>query len=160
MDAMELLAILILAGAVIILLYYYIQNNAVAADKIRTYIPSIANNGNESEQMPSGGVTMDENTTNSSVGEKIKVKFKDIDMPNFNTDSFSKKIDAFLDSKSDDLIKDWSLATKNDISDLEKRWDSVKLDINQLEKRFNEYRDYTNERIDKIDERLKKIEEE
>ena len=32
-----------------------------------------------------------------------------------NTDAFSNKIDAFLDAKSDQLIKDWALATTEDL---------------------------------------------
>ena len=33
------------------------------------------------------------------------------------------------------------------------------MNVDDLAKRFNEYREYTNERIDHIDQRLKKLEE-
>jgi hypothetical protein len=163
MDALEALAILILAGAVIVLLYYYLQNNTEAMNKFKEYIPSNVQNNNEEEQIPSGGSNMAQNVdadSSTSMGEKIKVRFKDIDMPNFNTDSFSKKIDSFLDEKSDELIKDWSLVTKNDINTLEKRCDTAYRNVDELTKRFNEYREYTNERLEKIDKRLEKLEEE
>ncbi|MDR0900242.1 MAG: hypothetical protein LBM26_01135 [Methanobrevibacter sp.] len=160
MEALEFLAIIILIIAIVILLYYYINNiNPNTMNKLRNQMSSIAPNSNEAEKMPGGRLNMNQNSENSSMGEKIKVKFKDIDMPSFNTDSFSKKIDAFLDNKSEELIKDWSLATKDDISVLEKRWEIANMNLESLEKRFNEYRDYTNERIDSVNERLSKLEE-
>ncbi|MEA4956516.1 hypothetical protein SDC9_07649 [bioreactor metagenome] len=163
MDALEALAILILAGAIIVLLYYYLQNNAEAMGKVKEYIPSNIQNKNEGEQVPTGGVNMAQNAnsdSNTSMGEKLKVKFKDIDMPNISTDSFSKKIDSFLDEKSDELIKDWSLATKEDINVLEKRYELVSMGVDELTKRFNEYREFTNERLESIDKRLNKLEDE
>jgi len=159
MEAIELLAILILAGAIVVLIYYYIQNNSEALTKVKTYIPNITPDGNTSE-ISLGENKMGDTQENVSVGDKLKVRFKDIDMPSLNTDSFSKKIDAFLDGKSDELIQDWSLATKNDIEDLEKRCDVAYNNIDDLEKRFIEFKNYTNEKIDSLDERLKKLEEE
>lgn len=159
MDVLELLAFLILLGAILVLIYYYLQNNSEALTKVKTYIPNITPEGNVSEQVSVGEKRMDENNENISVGDKLKVKFKDIDMPSINTDSFSKKIDAFLDGKSDELIKDWSLATKNDVNALEKRCEVAYRNIDDLERRFKEFRNYTNERITHIDERLKKLED-
>ena len=161
MDALEVLAILILAGAIIVLLYYYVQNNAGVMNKVMDYVPSSVHNRDEEEKVPDM-LNFNENASansNTSMGEKIKVKFKDIDIPNINTDVFSKKIDSFLDEKSDELIKDWELATKEDINTLEKRCDIAYRNVDDLSKRFDEYRDYTNDRLDNIDERLKKIEE-
>ena len=160
MEAGELLAILILAGAIVVLIYYYIQNNSEALTKVKTYIPNITPEGNVSEQASLGDKNIDENSENISVGDKLKGRFKDIDMPTINTDSFSKKIDAFLDGKSDELIQDWSLATKNDIDVLEKRCEVACNNIDDLEKRFKEFKNYTNEKIDNFDERLKKLEDE
>jgi len=160
MDALELLAILILAGAIIVLIYYYIQNNSEALTKVKTYIPNVAPDGNVSGRLSLGGENIDEKSENISVGDKLKVKFKDIDMPTFKTDSFSKKIDAFLDGKSDELIKDWSLATKKDIDALEKRCEVAYTNIDDLDKRFKEFKNYTNKKIDNFEERLKKLEDE
>jgi len=160
MDVLEVLAILILAGAIIVLLYYYLQNNAELMNKVRTYVPSSIQTNDEEEKVP-GTLNMagNFNENNTSMGEKLKVRFKDIDMPNINTDVFSKKVDSFLDEKSDELIKDWKLATKDDIDILEKRCEVAYMNVDDLAKRFNEYREYTNERIDHIDQRLKKLEE-
>jgi hypothetical protein len=163
-DALEFLAVFILAGAVVVLLYYYLQNNADVSNRIRDYIPSAVQNRSEEEKIPNGAFNMSNNgneaNSNTSMGEKIKVRFKDIDMPNINTDVFSKRIDAFLDEKSDDLIKGWELATKEDINVLEERCEVAYRNVDELAKRFNEYREYTNERLDSLDERLKKLEEE
>jgi archaellum component FlaC len=60
---------------------------------------------------------------------------------------------------SDRLIKDWELATKSDVNDLEKKYGKVSRDIDDLEKRFNEYRGYANKKFETIEERLKKVEE-
>lgn len=160
MEAIELLAILILAGAILVLIYYYIQNNSEALTKVKTYIPNITPDGDVSEQLSLEGKKIAGSSGNISVGDKLKVKFKDIDMPSINTDSFSKKIDTFLDGKSDELIKDWSLATKNDVDALEKRCEVAYRNIDDLDRRFKEFRNYTNERIDRIDKRLKKLEDE
>jgi len=159
MEAIELLAILIFAGAIVVLIYYYIQNNSETLTKVKTYIPNITPEGNVSE-VSLGERKMTESSENISVGDKLKGRFKDIDMPTINTDSFSKKIDAFLDGKSDELIQDWSLATKNDIDVLEKRCEVAYNNIDDLEKRFKEFKNYTNEKIDNLDERLKKLEDE
>ena len=81
------------------------------------------------------------------------------DVP-ISTDVISNKIDAFLNEKSDELIEDWELATKNDINDLQKRLNLISRNIDELERRFNEYRGYTNKKLESLDERLKRLEEE
>ena len=43
-----------------------------------------------------------------SMSKKIKIKLSDIDSSSINTSAFSQKLDAFLDQKSDQLIKDYS----------------------------------------------------
>ncbi|MGL6298426.1 MAG: hypothetical protein ACRC1M_04595 [Methanobacteriaceae archaeon] len=172
MTALEILAILLLVGALMVLLYYYLSNNPQMMNKARSYVPTgvsnplygnESNNGSgESTSINMGEENMSEmgNDEKTSVSDKLKDKFKDIDMPNINTDVFSKKIDAFLDEKSDQLIKDWELATKEDTDELAKRCDVAYSNIDSLEKRFNEYKSFTNERIDSIDERLAKLEKE
>ena len=90
----------------------------------------------------------------SGMGEKIKGK---VSVP-ISTDNLSHRIDLFLNEQSDQLIEDWDLATKKDLSELEKRFNVVSLDIETLEKRFNEYRGSTNKKLDNIEERLNKLE--
>ncbi|EKQ51359.1 MAG: hypothetical protein B655_2219 [Methanobacterium sp. Maddingley MBC34] len=90
----------------------------------------------------------------SGMGEKIKGK---VSVP-ISTDNLSHRIDLFLNEQSDQLIEDWDLATKKDLSQLEKRFDVVSLDIESLEKRFNEYRGATNKKLETIEERLDSLE--
>ena len=90
----------------------------------------------------------------SGVSEKLKGSVN----VSTNTDTLSNKIDLFLDEKSDQLIKDWELATQDDILDIEKRYDQVSNDMGKLEGEFNEYRGTTNKKLKKIEERLDKLE--
>ena len=86
------------------------------------------------------------------MGEKIKGKVP------ISTDLLSNRIETFLNEQSDQLIKDWDLATKSDLSQLENRFNKVSRDVGELEKRFNEYRGYTNKKLDHIEKRLSKLE--
>lgn len=90
----------------------------------------------------------------SGVSEKLKGSVN----VSTNTDTLSNKIDIFLDEKSDQLIKDWELATKDDIINIEKKYDRVSTDMSQLEGEFNEYRGSTNKKLKEIEERLDKLE--
>lgn len=92
----------------------------------------------------------------SDVSDRIIHKVREVPI---STDIISSKIDAFLEEKSDELIKDWELATKDDIKTLQSRLDLVSRNISELEQRFNEYRGYTNKKLESIDKRLKKLED-
>jgi hypothetical protein len=194
MTALELFAILVLAGAIIVLLYYYLQDTRGSLfSNIR---PKSTGNGNNrtlevtegiSKGVSKAGESMAEGvskagekikktgtkTTDTSakmaesgtmagmsermagMGEKIKGKVREVPI---STDLLSNRIESFLNEQSDQLIKDWELATKSDLSELEKRFDKVSLDVGELEKRFNEYRGFTNKRLESIDKRLGKLE--
>jgi hypothetical protein len=91
----------------------------------------------------------------AGMSEKIKGTVKGVPK---STDTLSNRIDLFLNDKSDQLIKDWELATKNDVIDLEKRYSKVSRDLGELDSRFSEYRGYTNKKVKKIEERLDKLE--
>jgi archaellum component FlaC len=83
----------------------------------------------------------------SGMGEKIKGKASG----STSTDDIYDSIDLYLNEKSDQLIKDWKLATKDDISDLENRFINVSKDLNK-------YKGQTNEKLKKIGDRLDKLE--
>ena len=174
MTALELFAILVLAGAVIVLIYYYLLDMGFSFNRIRS-----SNNGSRTmgitESVSGLGGKIKETgtkvkqttvkTTNTGtkteggsmagMSERIKGKVKEVPI---STDLLSNRIETFLDEQSDQLIKNWDLATKKDLSHLEKRFDKVSLDFGELEKRFNEYRGHTNKKLDHIDKRLKKLE--
>ena len=83
----------------------------------------------------------------SGVGETIKDKVSGSE----STDDLYERIDLYLDEKSSQLIKDWNLATKDDVTNLEKRFLKVSGNL-------DEYKVQTNEKIKKIDDRLDKLE--
>ena len=205
MTPLELLLIIVLAGAIVILLYFYMQDNrnlsfakarSVAVEtgekarstvsgsnekvkdegkgtggvgakmsgmgeKARTVISGVGEKvSGTSENVSSEGSMMDSVSEKvSGVSEKIKGTAKNIPKSTSKTtDDMSKKIDIFLNDKSDQLIKDWELATKDDILDIEKRYTKVSRDLDTLDSRFNEYRGSTNKKLKKIEERLDKLE--
>ncbi len=165
MDFLGFIAILILIIAILSLVYYFILSNSESFSGFNIGVPNIGGSG-EAEEMPSSAnsnpITFgddDEGEEGESFTSKIKGKINDYDMSTFNTDSFSKKIDAFLDEKSDQLIEDWSLATQKDIGALERRWASTNESIEDLEKRVDEFSEYTNERLDSLDSRIKALED-
>ena len=95
-----------------------------------------------------------------SMGDKIKYTFKDIDKSYANTtDAFSRRLDSFLDERSEELIENWSLVTTDDLSSLEERYDNAFESIEALEKRFSEFTNATDAKIEDLDKRLKALEE-
>ncbi|MEN6329862.1 MAG: hypothetical protein ABFC91_06170, partial [Methanobacteriaceae archaeon] len=85
----------------------------------------------------------------------LKGKVKEVPI---STDALSGKIDQFLDEKSDQLIKDWQLTTKKDLSVLEDRYKTVRTDLDSLETRFKEFKGFTSQKLDEVDQRLEKLE--
>lgn len=192
MTPLELLAILVLAGAIVVLLYYYMLDNrsqslirarsviTETGQKARSTVSGsdekvdddgvggigekMSGMGEKARSAVSGAsekVTIDGSMIDgvsekmAGMSEKIKGTVKGVPK---TTDTLSNKIDLFLNDKSDQLIKDWELATKDDIVDLEKRYSKVSRDLGELDGRFNEYRGYTNKKLKKIEERLEKLE--
>ncbi len=195
MTPLELLAILVIAGAIVVLLYFYMQDTrnlsfakarSVAVEtgeKARSTVSGASEKvKGEDNDMGGVGAKMSgmgekatgmgdrvrstvsgagEKITSSGVSEKVSgvsEKLKGSVKGATSTDSMSNKIDLFLDEKSDQLIKDWKLATKDDILDIEKRYTKVTRDLDTLDSRFNEYRGSTNKKLKKIEERLDKLE--
>jgi hypothetical protein len=190
MTPLELLAILVLAGAIVVLLYYYMQDTrnptfsrarsviTETGEKARSTVSSAGESTTEgngiSDKMAGmgekarsavsgagekvtieGGMIGGVSEKMAGMGEKIKGTVKGVPK---STDVLSSKIELFLDDKSDQLIKDWELATKNDVIDLEKRYSKVSRDLGELDSRFNEYRGFTNKKLKKIEERLENLE--
>ena len=157
MDIVEAVAIIILVLAILILLYYIIDANSNVLSKVKDYVPASMDTG-EPETMPSGAFESEDEKV--SMGDKIKYTFKDMPSSlNNSTDAFSRKLDSFLDEKSEELIEDWSLVTKDDLSILEERCDTACESIDDLEKRFNDYQTNTDDNIADLDTRLKALED-
>ena len=168
MDATEAIAVIILIIAIVVLVYYYLLNSPSTFDKIRSYVPTSADahmdevlGGNPTDLVNNEAAAED----SESMTKRIKVKLSDIDMSGINTDAFSNKIDAFLDAKSDELIKDWSLATTNDLGELESKFGETTDKVDNLEKTFDEFKKSseefqkaTEEKLAALDERIESLE--
>jgi hypothetical protein len=167
MTPLEVFAVIVLGGAVLLLLYYYLQDNRsfhlnnlknqasnlgekVSGDNIK------AQASNFGEKVSGDSLSMSGVSEKfTGMSEKLKGKVKEVPI---STDLLSDRIETFLDEQSEQLIKDWDLATKKDVSQLEKRYESVSIDLEALEKRFSEYRSFTNKKLDSIEDRLDKLE--
>lgn len=171
MEVVEAIAIIILVLAVLFLVYYYLKNlKSFDASATSESIKGIFNSPRSSSS--SGDVSNDSTTVDIdgesdedeekvSTVDKLKISIKDIDMAAaLNTDAFSKRLDAFLDEKSEELIENWSLATTNDLSSLEERCELACNNIDDLEKRFSEYANVTDSKLEDLDNRLKALESE
>lgn len=177
MTTLEVIAILILVCAIIVLLYYYLKDTrglsinmgpkttegrtkTIRVDEGVSRIHETLKKGGA--KATTTGTKIAEGRTKAGmgermagVGEKIRGKVKEVPI---STDLLSNRIESFLDEQSDQLIKDWEIVTKNDLSDLENRFDDVSIHVDELEKRFNEYRGYTNKKLDRIEKRLSNLE--
>ena len=155
MDIIELIAIIILVAAIVFLVYYYIKSandGNIDIKEILKFSPKKDNNINS--------LVDEEIQEKKSMGDKIKYTFKDIDKSYANTtDAFSKRLDSFLDERSEELIENWSLVTTEDLSTLEERCTAACDSIDALEKRFSEFTNATDAKIEDLDKRLKALEE-
>ena len=166
MDAIEAVAVIILILAIAVLVYYYLLNSPKSMDKIKNYVPTSAdahmeevlNNNSEYNDLK-------KEKESDSMTKRIKVKLSDIDMTSIDTDAFSNKLDAFLDEKSDELIKDWSLATTDDLEELEAKFkkttssvDALDKDYQEFKKSSKEFQQATEEKLNDIDKRIEALE--
>lgn len=175
MEIAEAIAIIILVVAVVVLIYYYIQSNPKAIESFRSHVPTNAdadinnffkaNNDTDDEAVVDDVDADGDDADHDGMGKKIKIKLSDIDMSSFNTDAFSKKIDAFLDHKSDELIKEWSLVTTDDLSELESKFkdttsrvDALDEDFKKFKENSEEFQKTTESKLAKIDERISELE--
>ena len=169
MEAVEVVAIMILIVAIAVLVYYYLLNSPATMDKLRSYVPTSADAHMDevlSNSSDYSDLSKDKpSEKGDSVGKRIKVKLSDIDMSALNTDAFSNKIDAFLDAKSEELIKDWSLATTEDVEDLQTKFSETTSNVDNLEKDFNEFKKsseefqkLTEEKLNDLDKRIESLE--
>ncbi|ADZ09841.1 hypothetical protein Metbo_1614 [Methanobacterium lacus] len=125
-------------------------------EKARTVVSGVGDKVSSSDE---GSVVDSVGEKVSGLGEKIKGTVKSVPKSaSKSTDDLSLRIDDYLDEKSSQLIVDWELATNNDIENIEKKYSKVAQDLSTLDTNFSEYRDETNDKIKKIEERLQKLE--
>lgn len=166
MEGIEAVAIIVLIFAIIVLVYYYLLNSPTTMNKLKSYIPTGADaHMSEVISQNTNYNDLNKEKESDSVTKRIKVKLSDIDMSGINTDAFSNKLDAFLDEKSDELIKDWSLATTNDLKELEAKFlettesvDALDKDYQEFKKSSMEFQEATEEKLNDIDKRIEALE--
>ena len=167
MDATEAVAVIILIIAIVVLVYYYLLNSPGTMDKLKNYIPTTADaHMDEVLNKNSYDNLSKEEKKGDSMSKRIKVKLSDIDMSSLNTDAFSNKLETFLDAKSDELIKNWSLATTDDIKNLQNKFSETTSNVDELEKEFNEFKKSseefqktTEEKLNELDKRIESLED-
>lgn len=91
----------------------------------------------------------------SGFGEKVKGTVKGVPT---KSDELSEKIDQWLDERKDQIIEDWELSTKTDVSNLEKKYLKLSTDIGKLNSSFNEFKTSSNKKFNDIEDRLAKLE--
>ena len=166
MEIIEIVAIIILVIAILVLVYYYLLNTPATMNKLKSYVPTNADaHMSEVISKNTDYNDLEKEKESESMTKRIKVKLSDIDMSGINTDAFSSKLDAFLDEKSDELIKDWSLATTNDLEDLEAKFkettksvDALDKDYQEFKKSSKEFQEATEEKLNDIDKRIEALE--
>ncbi|MBE6505183.1 MAG: hypothetical protein E7Z73_05505 [Methanobrevibacter millerae] len=166
MEIIEIVAIIILVIAILVLVYYYLLNTPAIMNKLKSYVPTNADaHMSEVISKNTDYNDLEKEKESKSMTKRIKVKLSDIDMSSINTDAFSSKLDAFLDEKSDELIKDWSLATTDDLEDLEAKFlettksvDALDKDYQEFKKSSKEFQEATEEKLNDIDKRIEALE--
>lgn len=165
MDAIEAIAVIVLVAAILVLVYYYLLNSPATMQKVKSYVPASADaHMNEILGRNSEYADLAKEKESESMGKRIKVKLTD-NMSGINTDAFSSKIDAFLDEKSDELIKDWSLATTDNLDELEAKFtktassvDALEKDYQDFKKSSEEFQRVTEDKLADIDKRIEALE--
>ena len=166
MEIIEIVAIIILVIAILVLVYYYLLNTPATMNKLKSYVPTNADaHMSEVISKNTDYNDLEKEKESEAMTKRIKVKLSDIDMSGINTDAFSSKLDAFLDEKSDELIKDWSLATTNDLEDLEAKFkettksiDALDKDYQEFKKSSKEFQEATEQKLNDIDKRIEALE--
>ena len=166
MDVAEAVAVLILLIAILVLIYYYLLNSPGVMNKLKNVVPSTADAHMGQVLNNSGSDNVDNQKDEESMTDRIKVKLSDIDMSSLNADAFSNKIDTFLDAKSDELIKNWSLATTDDLENLEDKFskttnnvDALEKDYQEFKKSSEEFQEITEKKLDDLDKRIQSLED-
>ncbi len=74
-------------------------------------------------------------------------------------DNLAERVDKFIESRSSELIQEWSLATKEDIEKIEMKVEDIEKRLTGLDKGVEEFRIEISERLSSLSERLKKVED-
>ncbi len=155
MEPATTLAIIVLVVAILILLYYYLEstNNPVYQ------------NMHERASGFSTRVAQEEYVSNLAVkvnefSDRFKDRVQDDEEEHVSkTDMMSKKISQFIDEQSEQVIEDWDLATNKDLDVVLEKYENLKVDLESYKESNDSRVSDLEERVDRIDEELKKFSE-
>ncbi|WP_088335601.1 MULTISPECIES: hypothetical protein [unclassified Methanopyrus] len=73
------------------------------------------------------------------------------------SDVITKKVDELIERRVEELIDSWGLATTEDVEKVEKRVDALDRKLNELEQRFNEFRNDIRRKVERLESRLREL---
>ncbi len=153
MEPATTLAIIILVVAILILLYYYLEstNNPVYQD-IHERASGFSHRVGQEEYVSNLTEKVNE------FSDKFKDRVQDDEEDHVSkTDLMSKKITQFIDEQSEQVIEDWDLATNKDLDVVLEKYETLKSDLVTYKETNDNRVSDLEERVDKIDEELKKL---
>ena len=109
MEAMEVIAVIILIVAIAVLVYYYLLNSPATMDKLRSYVPTSADS-HMNEVL----------STSSDYADLSKEKISEKSETTANVDSLEKDFIEFRKSS-----EEFQKSTEEKLNDLDKRIESL-----------------------------------
>ena len=76
-----------------------------------------------------------------------------------SSDLISKRVDEMIERRVEELIDSWGLATTEDLEQVERRVDALDRRLEELEQRFNEFRNDIRRKIERLEARLRELSE-
>jgi len=76
-----------------------------------------------------------------------------------SSDIISKRVDEMIERRVEELIDSWGLATTEDLEQVERRVDALDRRLEELEQRFNEFRNDIRRKIERLEARLRELSE-
>ncbi len=76
-----------------------------------------------------------------------------------SSDIISKRVDEMIERRVEELIDSWGLATTEDLEQVERRVDALDRRLEELEQRFNEFRNDIRRKIERLESRLRELSE-
>ncbi|WP_456482030.1 hypothetical protein [Methanopyrus sp.] len=92
----------------------------------------------------------------TSEGEGLSM-FRDKISLTAKSDVITRKVDELIERRVEELIDSWGLATTEDVEKVEKRVDALDRKLNELEQRFNEFRNDVRRKIERLESRLREL---
>ncbi len=76
-----------------------------------------------------------------------------------SSDLIYKRVDEMIERRVEELIDSWGLATTEDLEQVERRVDALDRRLEELEQRFNEFRNDIRRKIERLESRLRELSE-